>query len=34
MKTGFESYNVLKITIIRIRSLLTFEDGFLEISNN
>ena len=34
MKTGFESFNVLKIFVISIRSLLISIDGFLEISNN
>ena len=34
MKTGFESFNVLKISVVSIRSLLTSIDGFLEISNN
>ena len=34
MKTGFESFNVLKISVISIRSLLAFVDTFLEISNN
>ena len=34
MKTGFESFNVLKISVISIRSLLTSIDGVLEISNN
>ena len=33
MKTGFESCNVLKIFVIRIRILLTSIDGFLEIEN-
>ena len=34
MKTGFESFNVLKISVISIRTLLTSIDGVLEISNN
>ena len=34
MKTGFESFIVLKISVISVRSLLPFIDGFLEMSNN
>ena len=33
MKTGFSSFNVFKVSVISIRSLLTSKDGFLEISN-
>ena len=34
MKTGFESCNVLKISVIRIQTLSISIDGYLEISNN
>ena len=33
MKTAFQAFSVLKVSVISIRSLLSSIDGFSEISN-